>query len=57
MANWKERARWMHAFEQEVLRLAPQCAGRIAWDTATHFFNQHYSPTHAAERYVTSLEA
>jgi hypothetical protein len=51
-----ERQNWMAAFEDAVVELSPQLAGKIDWDTAAYFFNQRFSVTLAAERYVTSKE-
>lgn len=51
-----ERKRWMAAYEREVLRLAPQLAGKIDWDTATFHYNQNYSAILAAERCYIALQ-
>jgi hypothetical protein len=46
------RQKWMAAFEDEVVKRAPQLKGKIDWDTATHFFFQEFTPAEAAQRFV-----
>jgi hypothetical protein len=45
------RQKWMAAFSDEVAKRAPQLAGKIDWDTATHFFFEGMTPAEAAERF------
>lgn len=46
------RQRWMRLFEELVLDGAPQHAGKIDWNEATHFFNIGLDPMNAALRFV-----
>jgi hypothetical protein len=48
----KKREVWMRQFENRVLALAPQHAGKIEWDSATYFYNTGVHPYEAAKRYV-----
>ena len=48
------RQKWMAAFEDGVIALAPQHRGKIEWASATFMFNQGMTPTDAATRYVAN---
>ena len=48
----KKREVWMRQFENRVLTLAPQHAGKIEWESATYFYNTGVHPYEAAKRYV-----
>ena len=46
------RAQWMGAFADTVEALAPHMAGRIDWNTATHYFLTGRDAVEAATLYV-----
>ena len=46
---------WMASFENHVLALAPEMAGRLDWNTATFFFNSDVTPEDAAFRVVSRM--
>jgi hypothetical protein len=49
----QNRAQWMTAFEDAVLKLRPDFAGVIDWDCAVFYFNSGYSADDASVRYVS----
>lgn len=46
------KAKWMKEFYEFVVALDKKHQGKIDWDTATYFFNEHIKPQDAAKRYV-----
>lgn len=48
----KLRATWMARFQQSVIALKPEHAGRIDWNTANWFYDQGRIADEAAEHYV-----
>ena len=51
------RAQWMGEFMDAVLALAPHVAGRIDWNTATHYFLTGHKAEDAAALYVENQNA
>lgn len=51
----KVKSAWMDAFSDQVVAAEPGQLGRIKWADATHFFNCHYTPKEAAEKYLSAL--
>jgi hypothetical protein len=50
------RAQWMGRFCDAVQAAAPYLAGRIDWNTATHYFLTGRKPEEAAALYLENLK-
>lgn len=48
----QQKADYMLAFEQGVIKQAPHCAGRIDWDTAQHYFYSGKPLAQAVASYI-----
>jgi len=42
------REKWLAQVEDNAVRMKPELAGRIDWDTAIYLFNQNLGPVEAA---------
>lgn len=50
-----KRAAWMAEYERELVRVHPELAGKIDWDTAAYFYlHLGGSPIAAAQKYLAT---